>query len=127
MIKIDGQKKHPPARPQRDVGITSFNQSTELGETLRELNDDSISDIRMSGIDMRSRLHPMEISSVLAIDTLISMGMLPERVLMLSRQKKRLSVSLNGKGRDDIVSVVSGKRDVDERMTGLSRFMGIPK
>ncbi len=102
-----------------DAGITPITQPTELGDTLKELNLDSIEPVsRMSGIDMRSRLHKSEVSSVLALDALVSLGVLPTKCLAFTRQKKRLAVSLDGKGRDDIVNIVAGKRE-DEAKRGM--------
>jgi hypothetical protein len=105
----------------RDNTITGIVQPTELGESLKELNNDNIEpQTRMSGIDMRSRLVGFEISSVLALDSLVALQFLPIECLSFSRQKKRLAVSLMGKGRDDIVNVVAGKRENDAKMlTGL--------
>jgi len=114
---------------------TNIVQPTELGDSLKHLNDDTLdTSTRMSGIDMRARLHYMEISSVLALDALVAMGVLPSRCLAFSRQKKRLSVSINGKGREEIVGIVAGKRDQDAKagMMGsfgdkVKGFMGMQK
>lgn len=104
-----------------DAGIQPIQQPTELGDTLKELNKDEIEpNTRMSGIDLRSRLHTFEISSVLALDALVSLGILPTKCLAFTRQKKRLSVSLDGKGRDDVVNIVAGKREQDAK----AGFMG---
>jgi hypothetical protein len=98
------------------TGIQNIQQSTELGETLKELNDDQLTtDTGMSGIDLRSFLHPIENSSVLALDSLVAFNFLPQNTLQLSRQKKRLAVSLMGRGRDDIVKIAVGKREFDQQ------------
>lgn len=105
---------------QFDPGITSVQQNTELEGALKELNEDEINiGARNSGIDMRARLHPMEISSVLALDALVALRVLHTRNLAFSRQKKRLSVSIKGEGRKEIVDVVSGKKEQDAKMGGL--------
>lgn len=97
-------------------------QPTEMGETLKELNEDIIDeDSRMSSIDMKSRLHYIEVSPLLAIDTLVSLRFLPISVLNFTRQKKRLSVSQGGLGRKEMVEIVAGKREADEKKQG---FMG---
>jgi len=102
-----------------DEGSHIIRDSTELGDSLKELNNDDIeAGTRMSGIDMRSRLHYMEISSILAVDSLVSFKFLPVSCLAFTRQKKRLSVSLNAEGRNDIVKVVSGKRELDTKVGG---------
>ncbi len=100
-----------------DQGITTIQQPTELGDTLKELNKDDIeATSRMSGIDMRARLAPFEVQSVLALDALVSLGILPTKCLAFTRQKKRLSVSLQGLGRKEIVDIVAGKREQDAKM-----------
>ena len=117
-----------------DTGIQPVAQSTELGESLKELNLDALdANIRMSGIDLRARLFGIEISSILALDALVSFGILPTKCLAFTRQKKRLSVSLDGKGREEIVSLVAGKKEMEAKagMGGfgdrIKNFMGIQK
>lgn len=100
-----------------DNGIVGVTEGTELGETLKELNNDfrENSEHKMSGIDLRSRLHPAEISGLLAIDTLVNFKFIPDRCLQFTRQKKRLAVSIQGKGRNEIVDIAAGKRENDAR------------
>ena len=106
-----------------DSGIAEVQQPTELGETLRELNDDTIdNNTRMSGIDMRANLHPYDEPSILAMDGLVAFKFLPSSCLALTRQKKRLSVSIAGRGRSDIVSIVAGKRDHEENVGSMGFF-----
>ena len=94
-------------------------QPTEMGETLRELNSDVIEPgTRMSGIDLRARLHHAEIGPVLAIDTLVALKVLPSSCLAFTRQKKRLSVSLGGEGRKEIVDLVRSKKEQDAKASG---------
>ena len=102
-----------------EASTSNITQPTELGETLKELNDDTIEpETRMSGIDMRARLHPMEIVGLLGIDTLVAFRVLPESCLQFTRQKKRLSVSIKGEGRKEIVDITGGKREHDAKMGG---------
>ncbi len=118
-----------------DDGVTNINQNSELEGSLKELNADAINpDTRMSQIDMRSRLHAIEISSVLAVDSLVAFGVLPQKCLMLSTQKKRLNVSEEGKGRQEMVELVAGKTDRDIKMgtmgrmgEGFKNFLGMGK
>ena len=101
----------------QESGIQSISEPTELGESLKELNNDDIDKAtRMSGIDMRSRLHFMEISSILAVDTLVAFSFLPQECIAFTRQKKRLNVSRDGKGREEVVSIVQGKREGDQQV-----------
>jgi|TARA_Y100000034_G_C6904939_1_gene419615 hypothetical protein len=103
--------------------VTNVIQPTELEGSLKELNADIINpDTRMSAIDMRTRLHPIEISAVLAIDSLVALGVLPQKCLPLSTQKKRLNVSELGKGRQEMVELVAGKRESDVKMGAIARM-----
>ncbi len=105
-----------------DDGVISVNQNSELEGSLKELNADSINpDTRMSQIDMRSRLHAIEISSVLAVDVLVGFSVLPQKCLILSTQKKRLNVSEQGQGRKEMVEIVTGKTDRDIKMGSMGR------
>lgn len=85
-------------------------QPTETAETIKALNNDDLEKgTRMSGIDLKSRLKEVEISAILAVDACVSLGFLPTKLLSLTRQKKRLSVSLDGKGRQEIVEISHGE------------------
>lgn len=100
--------------------VTNITQGTELEGSLKELNADQINiDTRMSAIDMRTRLASFEISAVLAVDSLVALGVLPQKCLPLSTQKKRLNVSEGGKGREEMVQLVAGKREQDAKMSGM--------
>jgi len=129
----DGKVGGIEVLPQKfDMGTQDIIQPTELGESLRELNDDSIEHgTRMSGIDMRANIHHMEESGLLAIDALVGFRFLPISCVQFTRQKKRLSVSRNGRGRDDIVNIVGGKSAHEERVGSMGfgdkikNFMGV--
>lgn len=106
-----------------DDGVTNIQQNSELEGSLKELNADAINpETRMSQIDMRSRLHPIEISAVLAVDTLVAFGVLPQKCLTLSTQKKRLNVSEEGKGRTEMVELVAGKTERDVKMGTMGKM-----
>lgn len=103
---------HQATYPQQST--RNITENSELGDALKELNNDSIEqDTRMSGIDLRARLHFAEIPSILGMDALVQMKILPIVCLGFTRQKKRLSVSIQGQGREDIVRIVSGKKESD--------------
>jgi hypothetical protein len=109
-------------KQQFDKGMQPIIQPTEISESLKELNKDDLEMIsRMSGIDLRARLHAFETTHVLALDALVSLGCLPTKCLAFTRQKKRLSVSLDGRGREEIVQLVAGKRELEAR-TGMGGF-----
>jgi hypothetical protein len=107
--KVGGTEK---IQMQNDSGMSRVAQPTEIGEAMKELNKDEIEeDTRMSGIDMRSRLHYMEAASILAFDSLVSLKTLPVKTLIFTRQKKRISVSIGGLGREEQVRIIAGQRE----------------
>lgn len=97
---------------RQNMNETQVNQPTELGEAMKDLdNDDLDGTTRMSNIDTRSRLSILEINSLWAIDSLVAMKFLPSSCLPISRQRKRLTVSLTGLGRKERVQMTIGQRD----------------
>jgi len=96
----------------------------EMAETMKELNSDKLDPTtRMSSIDLKSVLSPFEIAPLLAVDTLVSMGVMPRSCLVLSRQKKRLNVSQNGVGRDQMVKVTQGMREHEAKTAAAGGAM----
>jgi len=105
--------------------IQDVREPTELGDAMRELNEDIVDEeSKQSSIDMRTRLNKYEIPTLSAVDMLVSFKMIPEECLSLTRQLKRLRVSLNGEGRKELVSVVHGQREHKEASRGLLSGMG---
>jgi len=107
---------------------TNIQESTELGESLRELNYDGLDpNTRMSGIDLRSRIHPLQVNAISAFETLIAMGIIPQKCISLTRQIKRNAVSIEGKGRKEMVDTITGKREGDKDMAPgrLKSFFGM--
>jgi len=106
-----------------DNGIITPTEISELQGSLQELNNDSVDNrTRTSGIDLRTRLFNVEIASITVLDTLVAFNFLPMSIVPFTLQKKRLAVSLKGKGRDEIVELVAGKREVDSQKS--SSFFG---
>jgi len=96
--------------------VTSQHAPSELGDTLKELNKDDLDPVtKMSGIDMRSIIHPLDISNIAAFDSLVWLDFLPVKSLAITRKMLRLAVSQHGKGREHMVDVATGKRDHDVR------------
>lgn len=105
---------------QSEKGLREITQPTEIGEALRELNQDILDEsTRMSTIDMKSRLKDWEIPSLLAIDALVALKVLPPKVLSLTRQKKRLNVSIGGQGRRETVDTIVGERAQQAKTGGM--------
>ena len=134
-IYINGQKYERKTAKKDDVdelnephragttmhgGEVEVVEQSEVGEALRQLNDDSVQPkTQMSGIDMRSRLHASEVPSILAVDALVGFNFLPSRCLSITRQKKRLAVSVAGKGREEIVDIVGRKQEQEVKGGGI--------
>ncbi len=122
IITLDGvqlQVNNVTHSPKTEIqqfndGTQAIVQPTEMAEVIKELNKDEVEeDTRMSSIDMRARLHPIEASGVLALDSLIGLKVMTPLCIPFSRQKKRLSISTSGMGRQEIVSLVQGKNEQD--------------
>ena len=105
----------------KDIGQEiNIQEKTELGEVMQSLDSDTLdTGTGMSSIDFNTRLGATEISSIMIIDELTRLGILPQN-LGISRQKKRLAVSLDGKGRGEKVQIVQGQRE----HTGGGKLMG---
>ena len=96
-----------------DSGQVPIKESTELGDALTEFNRDDISKERLSSIDFKSRIDPLELPPMIVLDVLIAMGVLTAKCGMLNRVKMRKSVSLKGLGRGEYVDIVTGKKQQD--------------
>ena len=87
-------------------------QPTDMGEVIGNLKEDKLDESTgMSSVDFISNLHPLEVPSLIGIDTLVGFSILPRQCLNLTRQVKRLRVSQGARGREDIVRCVTGERD----------------
>lgn len=104
-----------------------INDKSELAQVFDSLDsDDFTKNKNISNIDFNSRLSQTEIHGCLQMDELQRMGLLPAN-LSLSRQKKRLAVSLDGKGRQEKVQIVVGERENRNGANAgiMSKFAGI--
>jgi hypothetical protein len=117
-------KKVMHIQHDQDTGIITPQEISELQGSLQELNNDKVDlKTRSSGIDLRTRLYNTEIASITVLDTLVAFNFLPMSIVPFTLQKKRLAVSLKGKGRDEIVELVAGKRETDIKTSG-GGFLG---
>lgn len=135
IINVDG-KKYPFKDIKKQIGkdqVAQFadyrdsemdiKEPTESGEMLKVLNEDVIeSHTRMSGIDMKANLSDYELTTVLAMDSLVGMGVLPSLCLALTRSKKRLSRSRLGFGSEQMVRMINGHNDNKEGKGFMDRF-----
>lgn len=95
---------------------------TELQAVVENLDSDSFNEKELvSNIDFNTRLTQAEVSASLVIDTLARIGVFPQGT-SLTRQLKRLKVSLNGQGRAEKVEIVRSERD--RRSGGILAGLG---
>jgi len=95
----------------RDSDEQDVLQQSELKEVIAELNEDKLSREGMSSIDMKTNLTFLEKAAYHAFDALITMKFLPKSASSISRIGKRLNVSIEGKGRKDIVDIVGRNQE----------------
>lgn len=97
-------------------------KETELGAVMRNLDSDNIDkETKMSDIDFNARLKETEINACLVFDELVRLKILPEKA-GLTRQKKRLSVSRDGLGREEKVRIVAGEREQQSGSRGWGKL-----
>lgn len=116
--------------PHNDAGLTPISTPTELGEVVGLINKDVVTESRLSTIDFNSRIYPAELSYIVGFESLVGLRCIPTRCLILTRSKKRNSVSLMGLGRKEVVELTVGKRQMDsETRQGFGEkfknFLGI--
>lgn len=110
----------------KDPDIIPIQQSSEMKDALSELNKDDISPLtNSSAIELRARIDDdLQESGLTQFITLISMGVYPKDSLKLAMTALRLSVSRQGKGRGEIVSVTTGQREHEEAKSGYMGRLG---
>jgi len=90
-----------------------FAEKTELGEAFSHLDNDDVNiKTGFSNIDFNARLSQLEINNCIIFDELKAKGILPFDA-NITLQKKRMSVSLLGKGREEKVTIASGSREAE--------------
>ena len=114
-----------------DAGITPIQQPTELGEVLDKVNADVFKkNENVSSIDFNARIPNISFPFIVALDSLAQMKVLPRGSTSLTRAFKRDSVSLQGEGRKEVVKIVAGRREDEERRQSfggqlVDRFKGL--
>lgn len=92
-------------------GILGVSESSDLKDSFKELNDDSIDKDGFTAIDMRTRLTHTQIPSLVGLDILSIGGVYPRAFGRIGRSVKRLSVSIKGHGRKEMVDIVKGVKE----------------
>jgi len=124
-IIVSKARSKEPATLITSNDILRPQETSELGESLQELNKDKMDkNSRMSSIDLRTRITNSEITGMLIVDTLAGFRVISEETMNFTLRKKRLNVSLKGRGREEIVEIVQGKQ---ERESGNGFTRGIKR
>ena len=102
-----------------DKNIQHIQDSSDIAQTIKELNDDKVERDSFSNIDMKTTLMNIEISSIIALDSLVALNFLPQKTSFITRSKKRLAISQTGQfnGREQIVRISQG---MQQQKTGNS-------
>ena len=121
------EEKQQPENKQNNP-VENIQQKNEITEIVQILNNDSleIDDTNMTSLDTKTNLNPKLIRNIAAFDTLTSMGVYSTKSLMLTRQLKRLLVSLNAMGRNNIVDIVNGRQEhIENSAVGGSKIKNL--
>jgi len=122
-INIDkNRSEYPVIDTDDDKGEIRIDEPSDLAETIKELNSDVLTEKSFSSIDTKTRLTKEEIDAIITIETLVGFNVMPVECLNLTRRKKRLNISIDGKGRDEIVKLVIGERENKQGMSGMEKF-----
>lgn len=107
--------------------VVPIKEGSELGDAIKEQNKDIVAD-RLSSMDFGSRIDKLEMSPMVALDSLIGLGVIPVDCGKLNRVKMRKSVSIGGEGRREFVDLVTGKKEQDMKAgfgSKLGNFIGM--
>jgi hypothetical protein len=110
---------------------TQVIRESENVEGIRELNKDEADPInpRYTSIDMRANLNDFEINSIMTVEMLDVLEVIPHECTEVTRKKKRMSVSRDGKGREQIVDMFRANKEQEAQKSGILKravnsFMG---
>ena len=112
--------------PYQDGSETHIVQPTELGEAIKEINKD-VTEVggKMSSIDTKARITNIEKMAYHAFGSLISLNFFSKSALFIIRSGLRYSVSIDGKGRTEIVDIVRGVKDAESKSGFIEKLGGI--
>lgn len=114
-------------KSHKEQGVLQFKESSELGEALEQQNRDIENQQRLSSVDFLSRLNPYSVSPVSAVEFISANGVISRDARLITRIFKRNIVSDGGKGRQEFVDVVVGKKESDIRKAGIQNLTGQPQ
>lgn len=90
------------------------------------LNQDETNKAGLSNIDMNTRLEDVQVSGISRSEELADLGVIPS-VRGFTKKIKRHNVSLDGKGRGEIVQVANGLQQQKQGGGFMDRLTGLFK
>lgn len=112
---------------QQQGGIMSIKDTSELGEALEHQNKDVLDPSGFSTSDYNARINSFQFSPLVAVDMIATMKVISARSRDVVRHIMRKSVSVDGKGREEFVNVVTGKKENDLKKMGANGVIGAPQ
>lgn len=121
------KKELEKAKDYTKIAMESpIQQESDLKGVMKEMNEDTLeTDAKLPSIDLKTRLHPIEMSSIIIHDVVVSLDCLPKECLITTRTKKRLAVSKDGLGRSEMVQIVQGERMKEQGTGFISKVKGL--
>lgn len=98
-----------------------FSEKTEIEAAMNSLDADKADKASFSNIDFNARVSSHQAVCMAIIDELVRSGLYPEE-LTITRNMKRISVSIGGEGRKEKVSLFQGQREHSEGAGAMGRF-----
>jgi len=113
-LTLKNNKKNPFSSEKKEfTGKVVIQDQTELGQVMHELNKDILeTDGGGLSIDKRSRLTNVEVPAHTQYDMLAHFHFLPMDSLALTMTHKRLVISRDGKGREEIRDIAIGREQL---------------
>lgn len=113
--------------PSVSSNVHYMKDTTELGEALEHQNKDTADERGFNSVDFSARINNFQYAPLVAVDMVATMKVISSKSRDVVRHIMRKSVSLEGKGREEFVNVVTGKHDNDIRKASVNNLTGTPQ
>lgn len=105
----------------QDKDVSIVQQQSETGEVIKESFKDEVDNSGLTSIDSKSNIHEVQAGAVAAWNFLCKDGLLGHDAMFLTRSYLRTVVSVNARGREDIVRITQGQREQEAKKSGLAQ------
>lgn len=122
---VGGREEIQQKLPDSDIIKTK--ESSELGDVMEKAFEDKINpETKTSSMDMLANIKSVEEVYIFVINSLVSLDFYPPDILRATRQKLRLSVARDARGRNDIRDISIGKKQMDASLANKGmNFVGM--